>query len=157
MLCSSGLISTCFFWEGAEVKSQIRGMSSDNSSHNARICQEHPRHPECVLEWRSLLRLFMARRHCANRAKRCGRDNSGRCSGDEVSLVQGRRARWETDYYRQKVGCRCSPLRVDIASGSSETGFQATALIFPTEGCWEITVKVGDTALTFVNRVIRAE
>lgn len=32
-----------------------------------------------------------------------------------------------------------------------------SGLIFPTEGCWEITGKVGDATLTFVNMVIRAE
>lgn len=57
----------------------------------------------------------------------------------------------------RRLDAAAPPLRVDIPSGSSETGFQATALIFPSEGCWEITGKVGDTALTFVNRVIRAE
>ena len=49
------------------------------------------------------------------------------------------------------------PLRAYIPKGYSETGFQATGLIFPTEGCWEIAGKVGDTTLTFVNRVIRQE
>jgi hypothetical protein len=49
------------------------------------------------------------------------------------------------------------PLKADIPSGYLDSGFQATGLIFPTEGCWEITGKVGDTTLTFVNRVIRAE
>ena len=57
----------------------------------------------------------------------------------------------------RRLDAAAPPLRVDIPSGSSVTGFQATALIFPTEGCWEITGKVGDTAVTFVNRVIRAE
>jgi hypothetical protein len=49
------------------------------------------------------------------------------------------------------------PLKADIPSGYLDSGFEATGLIFPTEGCWEITGKVGDTTLTFVNRVIRAE
>jgi hypothetical protein len=48
-------------------------------------------------------------------------------------------------------------LKADISSAYLDSGFQATGLIFPTEGCWEITGKVGDTTLTFVNRVIRAE
>jgi hypothetical protein len=50
-----------------------------------------------------------------------------------------------------------APLKADIPSGYLDNGFQATGLIFPTEGCWEITGKVGNTTLTFVNRVIRAE
>ncbi len=47
------------------------------------------------------------------------------------------------------------PLRADIPAGYRDTGFQATALIFPTEGCWEVTGQVGETTLTFVTRVIR--
>jgi hypothetical protein len=57
----------------------------------------------------------------------------------------------------RRLDAPAAPLRTDIPSGSSETGFQASELIFPTEGCWEITGKVGDKSLTFVNRVIRAD
>ena len=47
------------------------------------------------------------------------------------------------------------PLRAKIPEGYSDTGFQATELIFPAEGCWEVSGKVGDTSLTFVTRVVR--
>jgi hypothetical protein len=47
------------------------------------------------------------------------------------------------------------PLRSHIPSGYGETGFQATALIFPTPGCWEVTGRVGDEILTFVTRVVK--
>jgi len=57
----------------------------------------------------------------------------------------------------RRLDAAAPPLKANIPSGYLDTGFQATALIFPTEGCWEITGKVGDTTLTFVNRVIRAE
>jgi hypothetical protein len=57
----------------------------------------------------------------------------------------------------RRLDAAAPPLKVDIPNGYLNTGFQATGLIFPTEGCWEITGKVGDTTLTFVNRVIRAE
>jgi hypothetical protein len=33
------------------------------------------------------------------------------------------------------------------------TGFQATGLAFPTEGCWQISAKAGSSALTFITRV----
>lgn len=33
------------------------------------------------------------------------------------------------------------------------TRFQATGLIFPTEGCWEVTANAADRALSFVVRV----
>lgn len=47
------------------------------------------------------------------------------------------------------------PLRADIPEGYGETGFQATGLIFPTTGCWEVTGRVGDASLTFVLLVKR--
>jgi hypothetical protein len=46
-------------------------------------------------------------------------------------------------------------LRADIPEGYGDTGFQATGLIFPTEGCWEVTGEVGDTHVTFVTRVVK--
>jgi hypothetical protein len=47
------------------------------------------------------------------------------------------------------------PLRAHIPEGYGDTGFQSTALIFPTAGCWEVTGRVGDASLTFVTRVIQ--
>src|SRR5215472_17212235 len=35
------------------------------------------------------------------------------------------------------------------------TGFNASGVIFPTEGCWQITGRVGRVALTFVTFVIK--
>lgn len=52
-------------------------------------------------------------------------------------------------------------LRSDIPccyGENGETGFQATALIFPTPGCWEVTGHVGDreeSRLTFVTKVVK--
>ena len=57
----------------------------------------------------------------------------------------------------RRLDAEAPPLKAVIPNGYMDTGFQATALIFPTEGCWEVTGKVADTTLTFVNRVIRAE
>jgi len=47
------------------------------------------------------------------------------------------------------------PLRADIPQGHGEFGFQATTLIFPTVGCWEVTGRVADASLTFVTLVVR--
>jgi hypothetical protein len=49
------------------------------------------------------------------------------------------------------------PLRADIPDGYGDSGVQASALIFPTEGCWEVTGRVGDAALTFVTRVTKLD
>jgi len=44
------------------------------------------------------------------------------------------------------------PLRASIPDGYGNRGFQASALIFPTPGCWEVTARVGEASLTFVTR-----
>lgn len=48
------------------------------------------------------------------------------------------------------------PLRSHVPSGYDWL-FQATALIFPTEGCWEVTGAVAGAKLTFVVQVVRLE
>jgi hypothetical protein len=45
------------------------------------------------------------------------------------------------------------PLRASIPDGYGDTGFQASGVIFPTPGCWEVTGRVADSRLTFVTRV----
>ena len=40
-------------------------------------------------------------------------------------------------------------------SGYGVTGFNASGVIFPTEGCWQVTGRVGRVALTFVTFVIK--
>jgi len=47
------------------------------------------------------------------------------------------------------------PLRADIPAGYGDFGFQSSALIFPTAGCWEVTGRVGTASLTFVTFVQR--
>jgi hypothetical protein len=47
------------------------------------------------------------------------------------------------------------PLRSGIPAGYGSRGFQATALFFPTEGCWEVTGRVGDSSVTFVVLVVK--
>ena len=55
--------------------------------------------------------------------------------------VTGRRIDGEAPPLRARVPC-CYP-----------SGFQVTGLIFPTEGCWEVSAKSGTSELTFVTRV----
>ena len=45
------------------------------------------------------------------------------------------------------------PLRSSIPDGYGRTGFQSTAVIFPTTGCWAVTGRVGNASLTFVTKV----
>ncbi len=45
------------------------------------------------------------------------------------------------------------PMRARIPAGYGDIGFQSTALIFPTPGCWEVTGRVADGSLTFITLV----
>ena len=47
------------------------------------------------------------------------------------------------------------PMRAEIPSGYGDAGFQATALIFPRPGCWEVVARVGDASLRFITLVER--
>jgi hypothetical protein len=46
------------------------------------------------------------------------------------------------------------PLRSQITD-YGDTGFQPSDVIFPTEGCWQVTGKVADASVTFVTRVVK--
>lgn len=47
------------------------------------------------------------------------------------------------------------PLHAGVPDGYGGTGFQASGVSFPTEGCWAITGRVGSSHLTFVTLVIK--
>jgi len=44
-------------------------------------------------------------------------------------------------------------LRAEIPDGYGPTGFQASGLYFPTDGCWQVEGRVGAAVLTFVTWV----
>ena len=44
-------------------------------------------------------------------------------------------------------------LRSWVPNGYGHTGFQSTAVIFPSKGCWAVTGRVGGASLTFVTKV----
>lgn len=50
------------------------------------------------------------------------------------------------------------PLRLEANDGYGDIGFQASYLIFPTPGCWEVTAQVGereDSKIVFVTKVLK--
>jgi len=50
------------------------------------------------------------------------------------------------------------PLRLSANDGYGAIGFQASYLIFPTPGCWEVNAQVDerdDSRITFVTRVVK--
>jgi hypothetical protein len=69
--------------------------------------------------------------------------------------TRGEGLRGKLKIHGRRIDASAPPLRANIPDGYGDTGFQATALIFPTEGCWEVTGEVGETRLTFVTRVVR--
>lgn len=56
----------------------------------------------------------------------------------------------------RRLDATAPPLRSSVPEGYGEQGFQATGIIFPTEGCWEVTGHVGNASLTFVTLVLKA-
>jgi hypothetical protein len=47
------------------------------------------------------------------------------------------------------------PARSSVPFGYGDRGFQASGVIFPTEGCWQVTGHVGTVSLTFVTIVLK--
>ena len=52
-----------------------------------------------------------------------------------------------------RVDAVAPPLRSEVPSGYGDRGFQATYVIFPTPGCWEVAGGVDDATVTFITRV----
>ena len=55
----------------------------------------------------------------------------------------------------RRMGAAAPPMQANIPEGYGESGFQAADLIFPTEGCWEVTGTVGEAELTFIALVVK--
>ena len=66
-----------------------------------------------------------------------------------------RQARGQLTIEGRRLDTPAPPLQADILEGYGESGFQASGILFPSEGCWEITGRVGDATLTFVTLVIK--
>lgn len=71
---------------------------------------------------------------------------------------------WKVGWWREVSGtlvisgrrldADAPPLEASVPDGYGSTGFQVAGLSFPTEGCWEVTGRVGEAQLTFVTYVI---
>ena len=57
----------------------------------------------------------------------------------------------------RRLDAPAPPLQADIPVGYGDTGFQASGIIFPTEGCWEVTGRAGNATLTFVTFVVKEQ
>lgn len=54
----------------------------------------------------------------------------------------------------RRLDAEAAPMWGEVSEGYGNTGVQVTGLVFPTEGCWEVTGRVGESSLTFVTRVV---
>jgi hypothetical protein len=55
----------------------------------------------------------------------------------------------------KRLDAPAPPLRSRVSEDQAYENFQPSSLIFPTPGCWEITGRVGVSALTFVVKVVK--
>jgi hypothetical protein len=55
----------------------------------------------------------------------------------------------------RRLDAEAPPLRAEVPGGYKDRGFQATYIIFPTPGCWEVTGRVGNSSVTFVTKVVK--
>jgi hypothetical protein len=56
-----------------------------------------------------------------------------------------------------RLDAEAPPLRSEVPGGYGDRGFQATYIIFPTPGCWEVTGSVGQSSVRFVTKVVKID
>jgi len=83
---------------------------------------------------------------------RATNDNVNRRGEILMKIPWDRGVRGRLKVTGRRLDADAPPLRADF-SNYGLTGFQPTTLIFPTEGCWEVTGTVGNSSLTFVTNV----
>ena len=74
--------------------------------------------------------------------------------GMKIAWYRGNGVRGKLTIQGKRLDAPAPPLRADF-SDYGDTGFQPSEVIFPTEGCWEVTGKVGSASVTFVTRVVK--
>ena len=55
----------------------------------------------------------------------------------------------------RRLDAAAPPAGASIPDGYAPSGFQASGVLFPTEGCWEVTGRVADASLSFVVLVVK--
>jgi hypothetical protein len=73
--------------------------------------------------------------------------------GMKIAWYRGKGLRGKITIQGKRLDVAAPPLRSKI--GNSETGFESSQVVFPTEGCWQVTGKVADASVTFVTRVVK--
>lgn len=88
---------------------------------------------------------------------RPGRIGADGALGMKFPWWRGEGVRGRLEISGRRLDGDAAPAYGEVPDGYGDTGFQAAGVVFPTEGCWEITGSVGDAELTFVQfvRLIR--
>lgn len=73
--------------------------------------------------------------------------------GMKFGWMRGVRGRLQIE--GRRLDAAASPLQAHVPEDYGDSGFQATALIFPTPGCWKVTGRVGEASVTFVTMVTK--
>jgi hypothetical protein len=76
--------------------------------------------------------------------------------GMKVGWMRGVEGRLKATGHR--LDGEASPLRLHANGGYGRIGFQASYLIFPTPGCWEVNAQVEgreDSRVTFVTKIVK--
>jgi hypothetical protein len=55
----------------------------------------------------------------------------------------------------RRIDAEAPPLRSEVNAGYGDIGWQASYVIFPTPGCWQVTGRVESASLSFVIRVAK--
>lgn len=85
-------------------------------------------------------------------------DGSGHVSSDgslEMKWYWWRGVKGALTVQGRRLDASAPTLRTDINDGYGDSGLLPMGLIFPTQGCWEVTGTVGNARLTFVTLVMK--
>lgn len=90
---------------------------------------------------------------------RVGRDGPGEVRADgslamKFPFFRGEGVSGHLVISGQRLDGKAGPAHGEVPDGYGETGFQASAIVFPTVGCWKITARAGEAEMTFVQRVV---
>lgn len=73
--------------------------------------------------------------------------------GMKIAWYRGNGLRGKLAIQGKRLDTHAPPLRADF-SDDGDTAFAPSTVIFPTEGCWQVTGTVGNASVTFVTRVV---
>ena len=74
--------------------------------------------------------------------------------GMKIAWYRGNGLHGKLTIQGKRLDAPAPSLRAEF-SDYIDTGFQPSNVIFPTEGCWQVTGIVGDSRVTFVTRVVK--